>query len=515
MGLRRDYGDSVFGGLFPNSNHLCGFLELTAFPLLALALFGRVHSFVRVLCGMVFAAAGVTAAFSTSRGGMAAFAAGMAVCAGMAGVLQVLRRRGHSGGGRTAGLLFTLLVALVAGIGILTWRQLEHKFGEGRVFNSLNGRPELWERAYEQWQESPFTGTGARSFEYYETSYRNIATPWITWSETDVNARFAHSDWIQVLSDYGLAGLLLALAVFGLHAWKAFAFVLREAAGPGERRGFFPDHRGALSLGALCGMVAFAIHCAADFQMHVGINAVLAAAVLGLMASPGAPADSTVRPPFRRSLTRPLLSVAATVPAVLLGLHFVPWARSDYWHLKGEVVLSGPLTGDHLTAISIMERAAAEDPLNYKAFVGWGTAEFGASNLFKNVPAVQAQFLEKALTRFKEAHRLYPQNADISATVGRTLDALSRFEEAEHWFLLALQWGDGSRLIHHYYADHLMPLGRYAEAIKHYNTAMDKHKYGGWKRQLLQRKMTRAQQLLQRQQEQKPAPPPASAQPPQ
>ena len=58
LGFRHDSEDAVFGGFFPNSNHLCGFLELTAFIVLAIAVFGRVHSFVKMLCGLVFCRGG-------------------------------------------------------------------------------------------------------------------------------------------------------------------------------------------------------------------------------------------------------------------------------------------------------------------------------------------------------------------------------------------------------------------------------------------------------------------------
>ena len=49
--------------------------------------------------------------------------------------------------------------------------------------------------------------------------------------------------------------------------------------------------------------------------------------------------------------------------------------------------------------------------------------------------------------------------------MARNLDALRRFDEAEEWHLKALAWGDGSRLIHWFYADHLAAMGRYISAV--------------------------------------------------
>lgn len=503
LGFGRDFKDAVFSGFFPNSNHLCGFLELTAFPLLAVAVFGRVHSFVRVLCAVVFVAAAAAVALSTSRGGGLAFGVGVVIFGAVAGVLHLMRKRRAGGGGASTGWIFAAMAVVCSVIGWITWTQLEAKFGEGDVFKNLNGRTELWSRAHEQWLESPVTGTGARSFEYYETRYRDLDTQWITWSETDVNARFAHNDWVQVLADYGVIGLLLAAAVLGLHCWKALSFLLADAHRAASRAGgFFSDYRGAIVLGSLCGMIAFAIHCMADFQMHIGVNAVLAAAVLGFMANPGRAEldDGTapVRAPGRA--WRASATCAAAVPAAVLGWCFLPWAIGDFQYYKARGVYDEALTLDRLFyAAGKMQEATESDPVNYEAWQYWGYAYSGSAQLFDGSPRFQEPYIKKALDHFRSAHRLYPQNADISATVGRMLDSLGRYDEAEEWYLKALAWGDGSRLIHWYYADHLQAMKRYDEALHHYWRILHKHKYGGFKRVSIQRSIDRCNELKKQQ----------------
>ena len=514
LGFRRDSGDAVFGGFFPNSNHLCGFLELTAFIVLAIAVFGRVHSFVRMLCGLVFGAAAVCVAFSTSRGGMLAFGVGVALFGAMAGAMHLMRKR-LAGGRRLTVLLFAVMAAGVLGAGWLAWSQLETKFGEGEVFKNLNGRTALWSRAQEQWQEAPVLGTGARSFEYYEPSYRNMETEWLGWSETDINAVFAHNDWVQLLAEYGLVGLLLAGLVLAIHCWKAFAFVLTDTQRSAlDGGGFFRDHRGAIVMGALCGMIPFAIHCVADFQMHIGVNAVLAAAVLGLMANPGQSARDKAEEkelPAPPRATKITATLAAAVPAAALGWCFIPWAIGDYnyWMARGIYEQAVDSPEDYFIAAAMMQRAADADPKNYDAWNHWGFAESGSAMLLAQAPAVQQQFIKKSLDRFLVAHRLYPQNANISASVARTLDGLGRFEEAEKAWKKALAWGDGSRLIHWYYADHLYRVGRYQEALDHYWPALHKHKQGGWKRQKIQEGIDRCEKALKAQRERNAAPAPA------
>ena len=519
LGFQRPFGDAVFGGFYPNSNHLCGFLELTAFIALASAVFGRVHSFVRVLSGLVFVAAVLCVAFSTSRGGMLSFAVGLVLFGALAGMMHLLRKR-PAQRRRLTVILFAVLAVGMSAAGWLTWSQLEEKFGEGQIFKNLNGRTQLWSRAQEQWQEAPVLGTGARSYEYYETSYRNMKTDWITWSESDIDAIFAHNDWVQLLAEYGLVGLALALLVLGIHCWKAFSFILTDTQESAlDSRAFFRDHRGAIVMGALCGMIAFAIHCVADFQMHIGVNAVLAAAVLGLMANPGQAARliaGEVEPAVPPRSAKITATLAAAVPAAVLGWCFVPWAVGDYnfWMARGTYDRASDSPEDYFIAAAMMQRAADADPKNHNAWNYWGYAETGSANLFAEVPVLQMQFLKKSLDRFMVAHRLYPQNASISANIARTFDRLRRPDDASEWWEKALAWGDGSRLIHWWYADHLFSVGRYAEAREHYWPALHKHSMDGWKRPQIQESLDRCNKALKEIEDRKnatPAPPPPPA----
>lgn len=508
LGFGRDTQDAVFCGLFPNSNHLCGFLELAAFPILALAVFGRVHSFVRMLCGLVFIAAAYSVAQSTSRGGGLAFGAGLVLFGAVAGVLHIMRRRRVPGKTTSTGLIFAAMAIVCSVIGWITWTHLEEKFGQGHVFQNMNARTELWSRAQEQWLQNPVIGTGARSFEYYETKFRSLGTPWITWSETDINARFAHNDWVQVLSDYGLIGLLLAAAVLGFHCWKALSYLLTDSYRSARvGGGFFTDHRGAIVMGALCGMIAFAIHCMADFQMHIGVNAVLAASVLALMANPGR-AQSEGETPVPAGAWKITTAVAAAIPAAMLGWCFLPWAESDRQFYKARGIYDRAVgdVEDFFLASAKMQEASEADPLNYNAWLYWGYADAGSAQIFAESPQFQRPYILKALERFKTAHRLYPQNADISANIARMLDSIGSFDEAGGWFSEALEWGDGSRLIHWFYADHLMATGRYQEALDHYGYIVHRHKYGGFKRNAIQKSIDRCNELLRKAQPPPPTP---------
>lgn len=507
LGFTRDYADAVFGGFFPNSNHLCGFMELAGFIALALAVFGRVHSFVRVVCGLVFVAAAVCVAMSTSRGGWVAFAVGVLTFGALSGVLVILRKRRTRGRWQVTGGLLVGMAVLCGIIGwlSLSWGQLESKFGTGNVFHNMNKRSEMWERAYEQWQEAPMVGTGARSYEYYERSYRNMETKWITWNDTDIDAIFAHNDWVQLLADYGIVGLLLAAALLSIHCWKALSFLHADSHSAAQTGGrLFTDHRGAIVMGAFCGIIAFAIHCVADFHMHVGVLAVLAASLLGIMANPGQPSadaaalrdDAVPRRGWKITAALP-----AAVLSAMLGWCFLPWAMGDWIYYKGlgDFNRAGNDIEEYFLASATMQRATEADPGNYDAWTYWALADSACADLLSGDQSIQLKFLTKALDRFKTAHQLYPQNPYISMYIGRTLDRLRRSEEAEQWFRKAIAWGDGARIVHHYYGDHLMAMRQYKDAREHYYAALHRYEYKDWQRADLDKKLQNCDRMLQKQ----------------
>ena len=474
IGQRRPVQDAVFGGLFPNSNHLCGFMELAAFPLLALACFSQVHSFVRMVCWIVFAAAVTCVVMSTSRGGLA-FGVGVVALAGMLFVLRAGRSTGRRTNSRAGMAVLTGLLLLGAGGGVVALRVLEAKFGEGRVFANLNGRGGMWERAIEQWQLSPITGTGARSYEYYERYFRDLKTNWVFWSDTEIDAVFAHNDWLQVLADYGMIGLVLVVVMLLAHAWNALGFLLGETGHERMHRGLFPDYRGSLVVGTLAGLCAFAVHCAGDFQMHVGVNVVTAAMLLGILANPGEPDERQSGVAGGRGQRKAggvaLLGTAAVALVLLVS---APHRAVGDYHFRRSVNVftRADGLGGYLQAAAGFAKAVEANPKDPNIYFYWGMADLKAAD---EMPVISRQYVEKAIEHFEQGIRLYPPHPYMAMWLGRSCDALQRYDEAGRWFETALRWGNGSREVHHKYGDHLVFTKRPAEALPHFVAAM--HRY--------------------------------------
>ena len=502
LGIRRDAADAVFGGFFPNSNHLSGFMELTAFPLLGLALCGRIHSFVRLLCSLVFAAAVTCVVLSTSRGGLA-FLVGLLVLSAAFLVLRAGRSTGRRTNVKAGMAVVAGLVVLCAAAGLGASRVLEQKFGRGQVFANLNGRGGMWERGLEQWQLQPLTGTGARSYEYYERYFRNLDSQWVTWGDTDIDALFAHNDWLQLLADYGLVGFALAGVMLLAHAWRALVFAFDEASHTRGHEGLFADHRPAMVLGAAAGLCAFAVHCAGDFQMHVGINALTAAMLLGMIANPGEPDE---RGPRRgeavtgrqRGLAAAALLTAGAAAAVMAA-GAPARATGDYHFLKAmmEFRRAEGLDG-YLRAAAGFARAAEAHPGNAMIHYHWGMCDLKSA---EEMPSIGAQYAQRAVERFRAGLLHYPQHPYMAMYAGRACDALQRYDEAEAHFQQALRWGRGARVVNANYGDHLVFTGQVEKALTYFSATLHRYPEETIERAELQAKINYCQAVLRKRKE--------------
>ena len=495
-GYNRSAADAVFGGFYPNSNHLAGYMELTGFIALALACFGRVHSFVRLLCGLVFIMAGTSVVMSTSRAGWMAMMAGVVMLGVVSAVLFSIKKRGRAGG-RAIGIVVASLV-LVCGMGILGWQVLEKKFGQGNVLVNLNGRDWMWTRAMETWQLNPVFGMGARAYEYYERRFRSLSSPWVHWNvDVEVDAVFAHNDWLQLLADFGLVGLVLAVVLLLLHIGRGVGWIFGEVANrrAGESSGLFSDYRGAVLLGTVCGLGAFAIHCVADFQMHTGANSLVAAILLGMLANPGKGPGPATAPASQ--LPRILLGVPAAALSVWALLMFLPWAKGDWRFQRGQQMFSraeaisqtekpSNSLQHYFSAFAALQEARELDPKNHNAYFLEGLSHMRCAEL---LPAMKKAFWESALDRFRRGHTVYPQYAYLAMFAGETCDFLGRYADAEPWHKKALEWGSGNRQVNYIYADHLMLQRKWQQALDFYTPTLHKSMMGSWQRAEIQSKM--------------------------
>jgi O-antigen ligase len=113
---------------------------------------------------------------------------------------------------------------------------------EVAVDEASAGRVRIWTTAERMIAANPVTGVGVRAFRYAYPRYALAGDTFVD-RDSDEGASHAHQIVLEVLSETGVAGLLLwiAAAVFALRAWKRADAVARD-------RAFAP----ALALAVMC-----------------------------------------------------------------------------------------------------------------------------------------------------------------------------------------------------------------------------------------------------------------------
>lgn len=277
-GFTRSFPAGRIGGFFNNPNHLAAFLSFAAFLSAGVMLFARIHLASRLLLGFGILAMLAGMALTVSRAAMLGFAAGGAVFVLL--TLSVVWRTRRS-------LFKWLVIALLFAGGAvggalykvnedsMVTRQLSTPLGEDM-------RTHIWRAAWAQHAESPWIGVGSRMFYEGGITHRDPATP----AQTG-DSLFAHNEYLQMLADYGWAGLALVALVLAAHVMNGLRFLRWFAVEKFPATGMLGSNSLALVVGGIAALAATLVHAVFEFHGHIPITAVLGAVVLGLLASPG------------------------------------------------------------------------------------------------------------------------------------------------------------------------------------------------------------------------------------
>jgi O-antigen ligase len=264
-------------GPFVNRNHFAGFLEMGA-GLAGGLLLGRgtrrewLAVYASALLVMI---AGI--ALSASRGGVLALAAELVFLIAIAAPSWGgTGEKGQSRAGwlvRTAGVLLigagTLAGAvwLVGSEGLVAnFAQLDKETQAETASVDRFSRRDIWQASWQLIQAHPVTGVGLGAFPVAYTRYDP--------SSGSQRVEQTHNDYLQILTDAGAVGGVLALSFLTLLLVRGFS-----ALNTRDKR------RRALVLGALTGCFALAVHSVVDFNLQVTANAQLFLALCALATS--------------------------------------------------------------------------------------------------------------------------------------------------------------------------------------------------------------------------------------
>ncbi len=139
----------------------------------------------------------------------------------------------------------------------------EGDFTRSHLLSSAStGRWQLWAAARDQWETRPAFGRGAGSYQSW----------WTEHADFPLFVRDAHSLWLEMLGELGVAGFLLIVLVFG----TGFAAALSRLRAAGPARPL------VAALAAV--LAAFAVGAAIDWMWELTIVALVAVVALGMLA---------------------------------------------------------------------------------------------------------------------------------------------------------------------------------------------------------------------------------------
>ncbi len=262
-------------GPFVNRNHAAGFLELL-FPLpVAMILAHGVTRERWGVCGLLALVMGTALALTGSRGGMLVLVAEL--------LLLPLLWRAINATARPSLRFGVLLVAIVsAGIalGVLwigaepitsRWSAIE---GVTNTRHDPLNRPMIWRTTWEMIRDHPWWGVGLGAYSIAYTRYDRSAGLW--------RVEQAHNDYLQLVAELGVWGLLLLLGMVAALARAARRALRPAAMHPAAR------FERALALGVTVALLGIGIHSAFDFALQVTANALLFLVLIALLENSGA-----------------------------------------------------------------------------------------------------------------------------------------------------------------------------------------------------------------------------------
>ncbi|MFV1993790.1 MAG: O-antigen ligase family protein [Verrucomicrobiales bacterium] len=460
-GYFRTYGEGRIGGLFNNPNHLGSLLGFLFFVTLGQAIFGRWGASLKLVLAFLAAMMAVGLVLTVSRGALLGFAGGALVFSSISLYLtwhfhREIFVRLATALGALAALCLGVLLSL--NMTFLTDRMLSSGF--------LTDAPRLlyWKAALDQFASSPIIGTGSRTYEYLCRFYRPEGL-----MTAPGELEFAHSEYLQLLADYGAVGMVLFLLAVVLHSGNGLA-KLRWYAGHRHRlRGERSGTHLALLTGCLAGLAGLLTHAVVEFQFHIPAVALPAAIGFGVLANPG----------FcrRRDQPAPMSPVGFVVAGSLVtiggALVFFGfnYGRSECYLEKGRGFVDIKVSFDN---VALYQRAGELDPTNPQIFRASGSA--WVDRIRSGMPApVMSSFLRKAVDDYLGAYELYPYDVYNLVDLGHCYDGLGMTDKAEEKYLEALEWAPLYLIARLGWAKHLHRMGRFEEAAEAYKASYRGH----------------------------------------
>ncbi|MEZ5387053.1 MAG: O-antigen ligase family protein [Prosthecobacter sp.] len=414
-GFSRSFPAGRIGGFFNNPNHLAAFLSFAVFLSSGVMLFARIHIASRLLLGFGILAMLAGVALTASRAAMLGIGVGSVLF-----VLLTLKVVWQTRRPLFKWLLAALL--LVCGtLGGALYKTSEESLVKRELASPLGEdvRTHIWKAALAQHAESPWIGAGSRMFYEEGIRLRDPESPLLLG-----DSLFAHNEYLQLMADYGWAGLALAGLMLLAHLMNGLRFLRWFAAEKFLATGKLASNSLALVLGGLAALTASLVHAIFEFHGHVPMIAVLGAVVLGLLANPGV--ESEVFKNRRIWGLRFLMKVVMLAASAAMIFGAVVFGVPDAHAAMAQVHLKN---GETALALRDLDRATEADPRN--AALAY---QHGLALLDSIQPEMQKEAylrtLDRAVIELKRAVALNPYGYLGHLALADALDASGRHDPA-------------------------------------------------------------------------------------
>ena len=264
-------------GPYVNKNHFAGFMEMVI-PCGAALLFFQFQKSQKALILYAVILMGAGLGFSMSRGGWISFLIGCIIYAIL--LFPLSRKKGAVASAGIAAGIVILCIAAFYFIGITPIIQKVESTVDDEYLG-MEGRYHIWESSFQSIKENPWLGKGAGTYPYLFQKYRPRGI--------FKRVMFAHSDYIQILFETGIVGLLFIIIMLGERIYpyilSGYKFHSDKILSRRFNDVFTPKHcwtRFAAALSITAAVTAVAVHSFVDFSLHLSTNGILFAVLLGI-----------------------------------------------------------------------------------------------------------------------------------------------------------------------------------------------------------------------------------------
>ncbi len=453
--MRPDSGRRA-SGTFISSIHLAGFLEVVGVFALSFSFWSQWKMWARLLSGYVGVLCFFGVAITGSRGGYISSVLALASFTALS--LYVIHGARPKSFRRIAILAAILWIAgMGGGVSLMNMdetlrtrlslipTQLEQNKLDVRIYN--------WRAALDQFRTSPIIGTGAGTHLFFGRYFRR--------PQIQTDPVHAHSDYLELLAEYGAIGALLIGAVLAIHIHFGLSTLGKVV--KSEFRNLDPVEPArhdsvAMLIGALSAVAAYLAHSAVDFNMHIPANALIMAFVFGALANPGNAQASRPGWNWRGGIwIPPILGVCLLFTAV-------PKFQGELWAERARIALRN---GDYRDALTFAQHALVHGAENPDLYFNVGEANRSIGMAVRPRSA-KPPYFRNAVEAYRKGLNLFPQDENLWVRMGQALDELREFNEAESAYQTAIALDPNLAVLHRYYGAHLEARGRSDEALSQF-----------------------------------------------